>query len=276
MDKFYFNGLFVRKKSTNIIVLILEILALPMLGMLMYILTKMFPKFNEILACVIILVLYEIYKYLNNKYSKNRGEFIQFDDNKIYYNTLNKLGEVELSQVKEIIIRYPINCLSKPLIYGSFIAVYIDIIFQNNKHKCLNFELNIFSSYSKEKGFDFSKREQSNGVSVVYYLREFLSYQAKKYNFTLRIEDKKFESQWVYFLKFFITAIIFGFCFIFWLPLILFLRDTHNFTIEYILEFFALSFFVLFTGLALRDYLRKYLRRSRGSPVYPVSNDEEV
>lgn len=46
MNKFYFNGLFVRKKSTNIIVLILEILALPMLGMLMYILTKMFPKFK--------------------------------------------------------------------------------------------------------------------------------------------------------------------------------------------------------------------------------------
>ena len=280
MDKFYFNGFYVRKKSSNIIVFILEILALPIIGLLMYGLSKIFPDFY-ILAFVafiiIMLALYERYVYLNNKYNKDRGEFIQFIDNKIYYRTMNKQGEIKLEQVKEIIVRYPLNCLSQPIKYGSFIAIYADIILLNNKHKQINFELNRFSYHSNEKGFDFNKRERHDSVDIIRKMRLFFSHQAKKYHFTFSVKDKKWESQFIYLLKFIIIAFIFSFGFVFLLPLILFIRDTQQFNIIMLIELMILTFWVLLTGLAMRNSLRKFLRRNRlSSTMYRLSHYEEV
>lgn len=277
MDKFYFNALFIRSKLTNIIVLIFEILALPIIALLLYGLEKIFPEspfFVVILSLTLILVLYNSYSYLNGKYNKNCGEYIEFKYNKLYYKTMDKKGEIALNQIKEIVAHYPTDYITMPVekqvvIYGSYIAIYMDIILVNNHKKKLNFELNCLPFYNKIVNPDIYKTYGYMYSSVVMF-QSFLNDQSKKYNFSFKIMNKRFENRWIYLLKLIALFCVFGSAFVLLLPLILFLYDTRNFAEIYTIPLIILSFTALLSGLALRNNLRKFLRRKSVS----ISNGE--
>ena len=77
--------------------------------------------------------------------------------------------------------------------------------------------------------------------------------------------NKRFENRWIYLLKIIALFLVFGSAFVLLLPLILFLYDTRNFAEIYTISLIVLSFITLLSGLALRNNLRKFLRRKSAS-----------
>ena len=106
----------------------------------------------------------------------------------------------------------------------------MDIVLLSNRKKKINFELNCFYHYNKiVNRYRYSQLDKMFSIQSLQLL---LNEQSEKNHFTFKILHKRFENKWIYLLKYLALIPIFGFGFVFCLPSILFIRDTHYFTIE--------------------------------------------